>query len=901
MLPLSQTEPVQQPLEGTARLCASNSAVRVSVIVPTLNEVENIDALLAAIFMECGHGLDFEVLIADGGSTDGTVARVKAWEAMADVRLISCDGKHGLAGDVLQAAAFARADVVAVMDADLSHPPDRLRALVRPVLDGSSDMALGSRFVPGGGTSGWPLWRLTLSRLGAALAWPLTDVRDPMSGFFAVRRERLLTVGTEAAGFKIALEIIAGGNGAVRVREIPIVFVDRIRGESKLGTAELLAYLGRLLALAGGRVSAGNAARFAAVGFSGVFVDLLFFQLLIGLGAGIGTAHLSSFCVATAWNYHFNARWAFAAERIGGRSRTGHPYARFALVCLLALAVRGGALTGGVEIFGMAPQLAIFCAIGAAAVVGYLGSAFFVFPSTDARVPDAVRWRVAAIGVAIYASVLRLVFLGLVDLLPQEAYYWNYAQHLDIGYLDHPPMVAWLIWATTGLFGDNEFGVRFAAWLGWFATAFFSFGLTRQLFGRSAAFASLLLVAALPFCFATGFLMTPDAPLAAAWAGTLHFLARAMIGGRRRAWWGVGLCLGLGLLSKYTIVLLVPAIALFMLTDGRAGRWLKRPEPYGVALLALLVFCPVIYWNIENGWASFAFQSTRRIEGSFTFSLPMLGAYAAALLTPAGLLATAGALWTQHRHWSAGGDDGRRRVARFILVFTLVPLSVFVAFSLMRDVKLNWTGPLWLAALPAVSAALLSAAERATDLQRAVSRLWVPTLSITLVLYGFALNYLASGVPMIGYVVRVPAAPVAWSEFGREAAILAQEVRRETGEEPLMVGLDAYNVASLLAFYGNDGDRRTANSVGRGILGLPSLMYGYWHQPAPLRGRPAIMFAVKRRHIDVPGLDRHFAALSEPREKVIVKHGMPAGRFYYRIGYGYRGTAAASWIDPPPD
>jgi dolichol-phosphate mannosyltransferase len=135
------------------------------------------------------------------------------------------------------------------MDADLSHPPERIDDLVAPLLDGSQDMVIGSRYVPGGRTPGWPWWRRFMSRVACLLAWPLARLHDPLSGFFATERASLMQCNGDAAGFKIALELIVNAERGFRVKEMPIVFRDRERGESKMRFGVLVTYLLRLLVL----------------------------------------------------------------------------------------------------------------------------------------------------------------------------------------------------------------------------------------------------------------------------------------------------------------------------------------------------------------------------------------------------------------------------------------------------------------------------------------------------------------------------------------------------------------------------------------------------------------------------------------------------------------------------
>src|SRR5262249_43447390 len=115
---------------------------------------------------------------------------------------------------------------------------------------GSADLVIGSRYVTGGSTPGWPLWRRTMSRVAAALAYPLTRVHDSMCGFFAITRSQLLQLAPQPSGFKIVFETIVDCNGALRVREIPIAFRDRTRGKSKMSLGVALRFFLRwLLAL----------------------------------------------------------------------------------------------------------------------------------------------------------------------------------------------------------------------------------------------------------------------------------------------------------------------------------------------------------------------------------------------------------------------------------------------------------------------------------------------------------------------------------------------------------------------------------------------------------------------------------------------------------------------------
>jgi dolichol-phosphate mannosyltransferase len=221
--------------------------VDVSVILPTYNERECLTALKPRLDAAL---LPFrsEVVVVDDDSPDGTGDLVRAAERTGGWRLLARKGRRGLASAVLDGIADSEGEVIVVMDADGSHPPETLPLLIGPLRSGQAEMVLASRFVPGGSDLGLHGARRAVSYLATRLARPLTKVRDPMTGFFALRREILRGAVLTPLGYKIGLEILVKCRPR-RVLEVPFVFEGRIAGTSKLGSRQVAAYvrhIGRL-------------------------------------------------------------------------------------------------------------------------------------------------------------------------------------------------------------------------------------------------------------------------------------------------------------------------------------------------------------------------------------------------------------------------------------------------------------------------------------------------------------------------------------------------------------------------------------------------------------------------------------------------------------------------------
>jgi dolichol-phosphate mannosyltransferase len=541
-----------------------------------------------------------------------------------------------------------------------------------------------------------------------------------------------------------------------------------------------------------------------------------------------------------------------------------------------------------------------------------IGSICFVLPlsivwSTGfGRLSQRVRLRFGIVGALSAVILLRFVYLGLPELMEQEAYYWVYAQHPSLSYLDHPPLVALLIWLGTALFGTSEFGVRVGAFVCWFVTAVFVHRLTSRVCGRRAALGALLLFGILPFYFGIGLTMTPDAPLHAAWAALLYFLYRALVENRSDAWLGVGFSLGFGLLSKYTIVLLGPAACCFMLIDRRARRWFVRGEPLGALLLALVLFLPVLLWNYQHDWASFLFQSHDRLADKPFFTTDRLLGYVAVNLTPAGLVGII-LFWGRGGRLLAAVDKPEtarpeglgtmRRRYLFLWLMVTLPFVVFLFFSLTREVKLNWTSPVWLAALPLLGAiaAAPSSGGATGRFMSGLQRLWHYTTMVLIVGYAIGLHYVVLGLPSLPH----PSRPFlsGWQEFARQIEEIVDTVAAETGRRPLVVGMDPYQIGSGLAFYRSKNAagmpdsrqrRLVEETVGWHLFTWDGLMYEYWTDPQEAVGRDILVVASSRIRVEFPYFRNRMVGMGAINELPVTKDGQILRTMYYRLLHGYR-------------
>jgi dolichol-phosphate mannosyltransferase len=647
------------------------------------------------------------------------------------------------------------------------------------------------------------------------------------------------------------------------------------------------------------------AARFQvlATGLVAIGLDSVVFRILNVRADALASAQIAGFFVAAA-----AGGLLLGLISRGGRAPRAGRFPALAAIVLLVLFLRGGLLASLVQVFALPATIAHLIAALFSLLALYVGYLWFADPQRAQSGSAETRWDRFCLVVVLYAVLLRLLYLGVPELLFEEAYYWNYAMHPDFGYLDHPLMVAWIIRFFVALMGNIEFAVRAGAFLCWLATAFFSYRLTRDVLGQRAALRALTLVAVLPAYFFFGLFMSPDAPLSACWAAAIYFMHRIVVREDRRAWMWLGVAIGLGMISKYTVGFLGAAIALFVLIDRPSRKWLARPEPYIAALIALVLFSPVIVWNWQQDWASFSFQSQDRLASKFSFSLPRYVGNVFGLLTPTGIVSII-ALVVCRRQLIAGfpapaaASTATLGRSHFLLTWlTLFPVAVFAAVSLFRVSKLNWTGPCWLGLVPFMALLVTPGPESAAPrLLTWCRRAWPPTIVVCLLLYGATMHWLGPGLPGVPYPNNMHL--IGWRKFGGDIEVLAQEFTRQTEREILVVGMDRNRIASGLAFYrtqyidasgGKAGPGPAFQTASENLFGSVGLMYALWFPAGQQNGKTMLLVGRDSSSLSSDRVVSRVKTAEDIGEIGVWKNGKLAGRYYYRLVTGYQAGAAAN-------
>jgi len=349
-----------------------------SIIVPTLNEAENISPLVAEIsaVMVDTH----QIIFVDDGSSDGTVEVINSLSETHPVTVISRLGeKRDLSASVIRGIQAAEYDQVVVMDADLSHSPKVIPQMVAALTQDPQSFVLGSRYVDGGSFDrDWQLWRFFNSHFATLLAMPLVKCSDPMSGFFAFHKS-MLPENLKPVGYKIALEIMVKGD-FTQVIELPIQFKDRAAGESKMTLRQQLNYLLHLRLLYLHRYqNVTEFINFGFVGLSGFIVDVSCYYLLQLFGLEHLLARALSFWPAASSNWLLNRTTTFS-------ERSKHPrlrqWAEFTASSLMGFSINWSVyyfLTSYTDLFDQYRLLAMIAGVICGSIFNFTASTLFVY------------------------------------------------------------------------------------------------------------------------------------------------------------------------------------------------------------------------------------------------------------------------------------------------------------------------------------------------------------------------------------------------------------------------------------------------------------------------------------------------------------------------------------------
>jgi hypothetical protein len=415
--------------------------------------------------------------------------------------------------------------------------------------------------------------------------------------------------------------------------------------------------------------------------------------------------------------------------------------------------------------------------------------------------------------IALGLFLFRLLYIWLTsfDLSADEAYYWDWSRNLALGYYSKPPVVAWVIALFTRLGGNHPFFVRVGAVLFSLGSSIVLFYLARQLYNAKIGFWAFIIANATPGYTVASLIMTIDPPLMFFWGLTIFLLHCAVSKKGTGYWYLAGASLGLGLLSKYTMVALIPSLFLYLAFSPTKRFWLKKKEPYLVMIIGLIILSPNLYWNYINQWTSIhqpaGLVGDRNLSSITTFT--WFFAPQAGILSPITFLLILYGLWQ-------GGKQGIfHRNDRYLFLFWhAIPLfGFFLVLSLFSVCYVNWAAPAYFTAFILAVAVVYEGHWRKKVKRRILASAFMVGAIISLPLYTLDIVRTAtlavidlganiSGSSVSGAkIIPADSFPTSrlkgWQKLGAEVTTILKEV----GREKIFIISYKRDYVSELAFY----------------------------------------------------------------------------------------------------
>jgi len=493
----------------------------------------------------------------------------------------------------------------------------------------------------------------------------------------------------------------------------------------------------------------------------------------------------------------------------------------------------------------------------------------------------SIRFETAFLALLGASFLFRLSYSSWVPLTGDELMHWQWSRHLDIGYPEHPPLIAWLIALIAALLGTAEWTVRLISVLAVSGTFWLAFRLGRELFGERAAFFGVVPLMITLLYNAGGTLANTDGLLAFFWTLTVLGVKRAVLDGKRWAWLWVGATIGLCLLSKLPGVFLFVALGLVLALTPEGRRQARRWEPYAAALLALLFFSPVIIWNVQHDWFTISMRVGHQAARGFT--LIHFGELVAAQLLTLGPILFFWVVWGMLKSLRHRVDTR----AALLGIFMGVPFLFYLSYTLFAKAGIHWPGVAYVTGFIAAGA-FTAASSRRWMGGRSLALACIPTILLTALLYALPVapkiapeSFAYQARPDKISTEQLLRNLIDWRELGTE---IQHELDRADEDTFLRCRL-SYGLAGLLAYY----TPSQPDTFIWYVVERNGFSYDMWKAQVDLRGRDAVIVGADWQAHWWEELQCCFETISEPRVVEMRIGGQVIREFYVAHATGFKG------------